>query len=209
MNNFFAQGTPNMANIIRAAALALGLAFPGIAQAATDGATGTSSTATFQATTNANAPGGPIVQIIGLQDMTIGPLTLTPDDTLPGLFGYGDLVCFNRSDAGGVNITLTQTNGSVASGSALFSLVETVDTNNNGTFDTIPVIFTITEPSGSDLSVENDTPLNTQASASGCADFSPMPDAHRLAVRLDNSTIGERYSPGDYAGQFTILLRAQ
>ncbi len=96
--------------ILKTAAMALALAMSGLAQAATDGTLGATSTATFNASMAVTDPTQPSVQISQLQDWSLG--TFTKDELTTAQIGFtdGGYFCVAANNLSAAKIVFDQPN---------------------------------------------------------------------------------------------------
>jgi hypothetical protein len=185
---------------LKLAALALALATPGIASAATDGTLGTTSTGSFNASLQVNAPAGTQVQVLGLDDFTFPAVTggITTNTPVPAI---EQPFCLSRSTPGNVLVTISQT-GNAGS----YNL-------NDGAGHTLSLSMVVTSPAGSGGSAtgtSNGGAFAAPPSNAGCTAASNNTVAHTL--RLSPGTVlsqtgGQAY--GNFSGAFTVLVSAQ
>ncbi len=183
---------------LKTAALAIALIAPATANAATDGTLGTTSSGSFNASLQVNAPAGTQVQVFGLDDFTFpavtgGITTNTPVPTLENTF------CLNRSTAGNVLVTVSQP-GNAGS----YNL-------NDGLGHNLGLGITVFTPAlTSSVGTSNGSQFTTAQSGAGCTAASNNTLAHTM--RLSPGTIvsqnaGQFY--GNFSGTFNVLVSAQ
>jgi hypothetical protein len=185
---------------LKIAALTLALAASGAAMAATDGTLGTTSTGSFNASLQVNAPAGTQVQVFGLDDFAFPAVTggITTNTPVPAI---EQPFCLNRSTAGNVLVTISQT-GNAGS----FNL-------NDGAGHTLNLSMVVTSPvgsGGSSTGPANGGQFTVPQSNAGCTAASNNTVAHTL--RLSPGTVlsqtgGQAY--GNFSGAFTVLVSAQ
>ncbi len=186
---------------LKTAALALALIAPVAAHAATDGTLGTTSTGSFNASLQVNAPAGTQVQVFGLDDFTFPVVTggITTNTPVPAI---EQPFCLTRSTAGNVLVTISQP-GNVSAGYNL----------NDGAGHTLSLSMLVTSPAGSGGSATgptNGSAFAAPPSNAGCTAASNNTLAHTM--RLSPGTIvsqnaGQFY--GNFSGTFNVLVSAQ
>ncbi len=186
--------------ILKIAAVALALTASVPAMAATDGAFGTTSTGSFNASLQVNAPAGTLVQVIGLDDFTFPAVTggITTNTPVPAI---EQPFCLVRSTAGNVLVTISQP-GNAGS----YNL-------SDGAGHTLSLSMLITSPlgsGGSSTGPNNGGTFAALPSNSGCDASSSNTFAHIL--RLSPGTVvsqnaGQAY--GNFSGAFTVTVSPQ
>lgn len=186
---------------LKTAAVALALIAPVTAHAATDGTLGTTSTGSFNASLQVNAPAGTQVQVIGLDDFTFPAVTggITTNTPVPAI---EQPFCLVRSTAGNVLMSITQPGNATAS----YNL-------SDGAGHTLSLSMVVTSPvgsGGSSTGTNNGGTFAAPPSNAGCTVASNNTVAHTL--RLQPGTVvsqnaGQAY--GNFSGAFTVLVSAQ
>ncbi len=180
-------------------AMALALAAPGTAMAATDGDLGPTSIGAFNASLQVNAPVGTQVQILGLDDASFGGVT-GATTFATAILPIEDTFCLNRTTPGNVLLTISQTGNS----DSAFNL-------NDGAGQNVPFRIFLYPPDVVNNSglfeVGNGAPRPTMQSVAGCTAASSNTIAHRLGlippiVRSQND--GQTY--GLFSGTFTVTV---
>jgi hypothetical protein len=187
-----------MIQTLKLATMMVALVLPGVAMAATDGALGATSTGSFNASLQVNAPAGTQVQVLGLDDFTFPAVTggITTNTAVPLM---ENTFCLNRSTAGNVLVTISQT-GNAGS----FNL-------NDGAGHTLSLGITVYTPNlASGTGTGNGSQFATAQSGAGCTATSNNTVAHTM--RLSPGTVlsqnsGQAY--GAFSGAFTVLVSPQ
>lgn len=185
--------------VLKTAAMALALGVSGAAMAATDGALGTTSTGSLNASIQIVPPAGATVQVLGLEDVNFGTVhtSSTANTIVPSFQQY---LCFNRSDAGSINVNFIQSGHSVNQALAL-----------NGPVAPLPLYFILNDPNGvmlASASGSHATIVGTAPSGSNCTASSGAGTAHSLSIGLYDlpTNSASQALAGNYSGTFTILL---
>ena len=188
---------------ITAALSILSLGASGAAMAATDGTLGTTSTGTVNVAFTIQPPAGTQIQILGLDDFDFRTLLTSNNSgtTVPSQSGY---FCINRSDVGLIFITLSQS-GSISGFKPVAR--ESVDSNTDGFFETLPLDVSVIDPNGNSRSLlVGDTARFAQSGAS-CTAASSSGTAHRLDIApapLPSYTT--KALTGAYSGTLTLTV---
>ncbi len=185
--------------IYQTVALALALAAPGMAMAATDGTPGATSTGSFVTSVQIVPPTGTTVQVLGLEDVNFGTVNTssTANTIVPSFQQY---LCLNRSDAGSVNVNFIQSGHVINQALAL-----------NGPVAPLPLYFILNDPNGVMLafaSTSHATIVGAAQSGSNCTASSGAGTAHSLSIGLYDlpTNNASQALAGNYSGTFTILL---
>jgi hypothetical protein len=185
-------------------AAALAMTLPGAAMAATDGDPGATSTGSFSATLNVQPPTGVTVQVVGLDDYDFGTVTTT-NTAGTNVSGLGQRFCLLRSDAGDVRVNIVQTNLPAGQN---FSLQGSIDSNLDGTVDSVAVAVTVFSPTGGGIGMSNNSPVNVPQSGPGCTTgTSSFSIAHDLTI--EPTTLPDANTlrlAGAYTAQFTMTV---
>ena len=187
--------------LIGAAALALML--PHAAMAATDGQPGVTSTGSIDVTLTVNPPGATTVQVFGLDDFDFGTVS-TENTSVTPIAMATNYFCLLRSDAGNVRVTVVQTN--LPAGQS-FGLQASVDHNNDGLFDAIPIVMNLVNPQGAARTMSNNSPVDLPRSAVGCTAASDWHSAH--SVQIFPHPLPAAYDvrlEGAHTAQFTMTV---
>jgi hypothetical protein len=188
--------------ILKTAALAMALAMPSVTMAATDGTLGTTSTGTFDATLTLTAPPASQVQVLGLDNLAL-PSSVTTGGPI-GILGTSTFFCVNRSDAGNVFITVSQSLPQSVQGTTSYALVSSIDSNSDAIFDQVPVAINVIVNGTEDHFQTNGVSNVIQQTASTCnVNTGDVNDAHLLDIRTNDAS---GIFPGDYSGTFTVLV---
>ena len=185
---------------VKFAAIILALAVPGIAQAATDGTSGTTSSGTFSASITLNAPAGTNVQVLGLNDFNFGQVNgqITTSTSIPS---QNDAFCLTRNTAGNVLVTVTQVG---VANTTPFSL-------SDGNGHTLGLGITINNPAGSGFGFSSGSTAALQQSGAACtASTTDLTVAHKLTLApavLISQNAGANY--GLFSGSFQITVAPQ
>lgn len=185
---------------LKTAAVALALIAPVAAHAATDGTLGATSTGSFNASLQVNAPAGTQVQVFGLDDFAFPVVTggITTNTPVPAI---EQPFCLTRSTAGNVLVTISQP-GNAGS----YNL-------NDGAGHTLSLSMVVTSPvgsGGSSTGTNNGGAFAAPPSNAGCTAASNNTVAHML--RLQPGTVvsqnaGQAY--GNFSGAFTVTVSPQ
>lgn len=200
MDTFAHLELENKMKTLSIAALILALAVPGIAQAATDGTLGPTSTGTFSASITLNSPAGTNVQVLGLNDFNFGQVNgqITTSTSIPA---QSDAFCLTRNNAGNVLVTVSQVG---VANATPFSL-------SDGNGRTLGLGITINNPSGSGFGFNSGTTVALQQSGATCtASTTDLSIAHKLTLApaaLISQNAGANY--GVFSGSFQITIAPQ
>ncbi len=140
-------------------AAALAMVVPGVAMAAND------TEGTFSASMTVQPPTGVTVQVVGLNDFEFGTINTT-NTSGTTVTASSNHICLLRSDPGDVSVNIVQTN--LPAGQS-FALQGTIDTNQDGSIDNIPVTVSILNPGGGGATMSNNLPTNFVQSGTGCS----------------------------------------
>jgi hypothetical protein len=188
----------------RAGLLVIFVASPALA--ATDGQPGPTSTGSFNASINVQAPGGTTVRVTGLDDFDLGTAETSETKYTPLPNASGN-ICLLRSDAGPVRVNITQNN--LPASETFFALQGTNDGDGNGVIDAIPILFTVINPSQSAQSVHENSDFELEQSDPSCTENASFPIAHGLSVYDASSELPPAsISPlsGVFTAQFTMTV---
>lgn len=192
--------------LMNSAAIVLALALPAMANAATDGTPGATSTGSFSATLTLEEAPGSIVSVVGLDDFEFGTQILDNVGALNGTETRNSPFCVSRSDAGNVLFKVSQAYGLTAAQG--FVLVEGggIDTDTDGQTRMLGIEVSVeTLQNSTPFSLQQDTavPLTPIQDCSA----SPNPDSHRLTVHRPALPSGQK--AGVYSGLFTVTVTPQ
>ena len=187
------------------AALALSLALPCIAQAATDGTPGPTSTGTFTATVTASAPVDNLVEVAGLEDLIFAPVLISPTGN-SGAQTASTNFCLARSNQGDVQVTVFQ--AGVADGNAM-----NLNTSTGGLSPEIRFIpltsFNVRDGSGDPAATitTSGQKFNAQPRHDACSVGQPANIDHRITITIPTTvSAATAGSGGDFSGQFTLIV---
>ncbi len=173
--------------ILAAAAL---LATPTLANAATDGSLGATSTGSFSVNLTLNAQPTSQVQILGLDDYEFGSVT-----AIEGLPPLAQNFCLNRNDAGLVQVTMSQPNNQ----GVVFELFGSA----GGRLQVLAEIE-VSNGQGAILFPNRSREVRQTPGCTASSGFGPFGPAHQLSIR---PVLGQGATPdGQYSGTFTILI---
>ena len=185
------------------AAAALIAAIPGMAFAATDGTLGATSTGTVNVAINVQPPAATQVQVLGLDDFDFGTVQ-TSNTAVTAITELSDKFCLNRSDAGNVLVTLSQTG--VASGNSA-RVQEGIDSNTDGVFETINLGVAIYDPDDSGYGFGIGTTENLVQSGPSCTAASGSGTAHTLVIApVSLPSFNTSALTGDFSGTLTLTV---
>jgi hypothetical protein len=187
-------------------AAALAMMVPGAAMAAHRWRSGGDEHGSFSATLNVQPPTGVTVQVVGLDDFDFGTVNHDTNTAGTNVSGLGQRFCLLRSDAGDVRVNIVQTNLPAGQN---FSLQGSIDSNLDGTVDSVAVAVTVFSPTGaSGIGMSNNSPVNVPQSGPGCTTgTSSFSIAHDLTI--EPTTLPDANTlrlAGAYTAQFTMTV---
>ena len=190
---------------MQTAVIALALAVHGIANAATDGTPGATSTGSFTATVTANPPVGDLVEVAGLEDLTFAPITVSTTGNSGAQTVSADF-CLSRNTQGPVRVAVYQSG--IDDGSAM--------NLNSGAGGGAPVIryvplsqFSILDRVNSDtiLYTASGQSFSTQPRGVACSVGQPANIDHRLSITIPtNVSSATAGGGGNFSGVFTLIV---
>jgi spore coat protein U-like protein len=179
---------------LKMAAMALALAAPGMAMAATDGTLGATSTGTMNVSLTVTPNTDNYVQILGLEDF-IFPSSLA--GTVGALGQTNQYICLNKNTLGTVNLDIVSSNPGNFTPDSLY-IAELADGTNR-----VPYFMALQAPDGVRVVGNGQSWSNTAATPSACTAASGNGVAYRLYGGI------ESVSPivaGTYSNTFTLTL---
>lgn len=187
--------------LLKSTALAMAFISPAIAQAATDGTPGATSTGTFNATATVNPPIVTQVQVFGLDDFAFAPIQ--SGSVSGGGQTQSDLFCLARNTPGNVLVTIRQFGKGP---NERFQLVED--------FTGFPVTITSVEiqspSSGALASFPYSTHTNTvQVSGNGCSASSDGMVANKMIIKIPQTADFTTTYPRSVIARFEISVAPQ
>lgn len=187
------------------AALALSLALPSIAQAATDGTPGPTSTGTFTATVTASVPVGNLVEVAGLEDLIFAPVLISAAGNSGAQTASTDF-CLARSNQGDVRVTVFQ--AGVADGNAMNLNTSTGSPSPEIRF--IPLTaFDVRDGFGdpaATITTSGQT-FVTRPRPDACSVGQPVNIDHRISITIPTTvSAATAGSGGNFSGQFTLIV---
>ncbi len=187
------------------AALALSLALPCIAQAATDGTPGSTSTGTFTATVTASAPVGNLVEVAGLEDLIFAPVLISAAGNSGAQTASTDF-CLARSNQGDVQVTVFQ--AGVADGGPM-----NLNTSTGGLSPEIRFIpltaFNVRDGFGdpaASVTTSGQT-FTTRPRLDACSVGQQTNIDHRISITIPTTvSAATAGSGGNFSSQFTLIV---
>ncbi len=177
---------------LRMAALALALGASGTAMAATDGALGDTSTGTFSASITITPDTSNYVQIVGLSDHIIAPISIQKTSDTQSI----DPFCMLRNTAGSLTITVSQDGNT-----GIFNMV---DQSNSNVI--LPQLALFNQGTGGELL--NGVPKVTFNSAADCLTTNETTQHTSLFFTIPAPN-GDPTKVGNFSGTFSVLLASQ
>ncbi len=170
-------------------AMALALAAPGIAFAATDGTPGSTSTGTFNANVTISPQPATTVEVIGLNDFSFG--SYFQGNIVPELT---DFLCLKRSTPGQVSVTITSSVAgfNLVSGSQTIQLSVGFINPGSETLETVRAAGV--------------TKILNRSEVSCDANTADPAIAHRLKLGTHSNPIGSLFQPTSFSNIFTVLV---
>jgi hypothetical protein len=184
--------------------LAIALALAGVAQAATDGQAGATSTGSFTVSLTVTAPDTG-VRVYGLIDFPIQPFDLdaTGHMVAPPP-GFQESFCMTNTGAGGLSVTVSQTDAQ--SGVTGFHLNADSDWNGDSSRSALPMEIFIYNPGISPpLLMERDQAQSrAAANPAECENPSYPYGSHKIYLNIPQSS--DVLDRGGYTGRFSLLV---
>ena len=189
--------------LLKSTALAIAFISPAVAQAATDGTPGATSTGTFNATATVNPPIATQVQVFGLDDFTFVPIQSIVSGGSVGMQSQNDLFCLTRNTTGNVLVTVRQLANTSSSN------YELIEDFTGYTLD----ILSVQIQSPNLGNVVNFIPLfPTQAvevSGNGCNANSDSSVANSMIIKVPQTTNRVTNYPRSVIARFEISVAPQ